>query len=216
MPLTPEQLAALRRDYASRGLRRAELALNPIEQFHHWLHEASEQQLIEPNAMIVATVDAHGQPWTRTLLLKVCDERGFTFFTSYEGAKAIHLFREPRCALTFYWAALERQVHVTGHAGPTSREESEAYFSSRPVASQLGAWASRQSEVIADRAQLERQYEEAKARLGETNIPCPPNWGGYRVVPHTIEFWQGRQSRLHDRFRYTRAGDAWKIDRLSP
>jgi pyridoxamine 5'-phosphate oxidase len=216
MPLTPAQLAALRLDYSQRGLDLADLDPDPIVQFQRWLGEAHDQQLVEPNAMILATVDEHGQPWTRTLLLKVCDQRGFTFFSNYESAKARHLLREPRCSLTFLWAPLERQVHVAGHAAPTTRQESEDYFATRPASSRLGAWASRQSEVIPDRAWLERRHAEFLAKYGETDIPCPPNWGGFRIVPHTIEFWQGRQSRLHDRLRYTRAGGAWKIERLSP
>jgi len=214
--MTPEQLAALRQDYAQRGLRRAELDADPIRQFQKWLDEAQQQQLLEPNAMILATVDEHGQPWTRTVLLKAVDEDGFTFFTNYESAKGRNLLREPRCSLTFLWTALERQVHVMGHAAPTSRPESEAYFASRPLGSQLGAWASQQSTVLADRAELERGYEAAKAQHGEINIPCPPNWGGYRIAPHTLEFWQGRRSRLHDRLRYQRQGTLWNIDRLSP
>lgn len=216
MPLTPEQLAALRQDYSQRELRRAHLDPDPIRQFQRWLAEAHQQQVLEPNAMVLATVDGHGQPWTRTVLLKICDERGFTFFTNYTGAKAIQIDGNRKVALTFWWNALERQVNITGLARKCSREESDLYFHSRPIGSQLGAWASRQSEVVADRAQLERQFEEAKARFGEESIPLPPNWGGYIVEPATIEFWQGQRSRLHDRFRYTRAESGWIIERLSP
>jgi pyridoxamine 5'-phosphate oxidase len=217
MPLSPDELAALRQDYSQRGLRRAELDADPIQQFHKWLHEAAEQQLLEPNAMVLATVDAAGQPRSRTVLLKVCDQRGFTFFTSYAGAKARHLAHEPRCALSFLWVALERQVQVIGRVEKTSMGESDAYFQSRPVASRLGAWASQQSEVLENREVLERRFAEARARFGEENIPRPENWGGYRVVPQVIEFWQGRRSRLHDRFRYTRQSEGeWKIERLAP
>jgi pyridoxamine 5'-phosphate oxidase len=217
MPLSPKELAALRQDYAQRGLRRAELDPDPVVQFQRWLDEAVRQQLIEPNGMVLSTVDADGQPWSRTVLLKICDEEGFSFFTNYTGAKGRHLAKEPRAALTFWWGALERQVNITGVVAPVSRLESEAYFASRPMASRLGAWASQQSGVIADRAQLERQFEEARSRFPGEEIPCPETWGGYRLRPRTIEFWQGRRSRLHDRFRYTRLGDgSWKIDRLSP
>jgi pyridoxamine 5'-phosphate oxidase len=150
-------------------------------------------------------------------LLKTCDERGFTFFTNYEGAKGRHFAANPRVALTFWWNALERQVNVTGTVTKTPREESEAYFHSRPLASQLGAWASTQSEVIAGREQLEKQFADASEKFGSSEIPLPPYWGGYRVTPQTIEFWQGRRSRLHDRLRYTRQSDGtWKIERLSP
>ena len=215
--LSPAELAALRQDYAQRGLRRSELDADPIRQFNAWLAEAAAHQLLEPNAMILATVDAGGQPWTRTVLLKICDERGFTFFTNYTGAKGRHLDGNPRAALTFWWGALERQVNVAGTVTKVSREESEIYFHSRPVSSQIGAWASAQSEVVEDREQLERQFAEALAKYGETEIPLPPYWGGYRVSPQTIEFWQGRKSRLHDRLRYARSGGgSWLIERLSP
>jgi len=217
MALTPAELAALRQDYAQRGLRRSELDPDPIRQFNAWLDEAVGHQLLEPNAMTVASVDAAGQPWSRTVLLKICDARGFTFFTNYDGAKGRHFAANPRVALTFWWNALERQVNITGVVAKTSREESEAYFHSRPESSRIGAWASAQSEVIADREQLERQFAEARARYDGAQIPLPPHWGGYCVTPETIEFWQGRRSRLHDRLRYTRQPDgAWKIERLSP
>ena len=215
--LSPAELAALRQDYAQRGLRRSELDADPIRQFNAWLAEAAARELLEPNAMILATVDADGQPWTRTVLLKICDEHGFTFFTNYTGAKGRHLEGDPRAALTFWWGALERQVNVTGTVTKVSREESQIYFHSRPASSQIGAWASVQSEVVQDREQLERQFADARAKYGEADIPLPPYWGGYRVIPRTIEFWQGRKSRLHDRLRYSRSGDgAWEIERLSP
>jgi pyridoxamine 5'-phosphate oxidase len=217
MSLTSEQLAALRLEYTQRGLRREDLEPDPIAQFNHWLSEAIQQDLVEPNGMILATVDDAGQPWTRAVLLKACDARGFAFFTNYESQKARQLANNPRAALTIWWGALARQVNITGNVSKTSTEESARYFQSRPVASQLGAWASRQSEVLANRAELERRFEEAKAKFGESNIPLPPHWGGYLLAPQSIEFWQGRRSRLHDRFRYTRQPDAsWHIDRLSP
>jgi pyridoxamine 5'-phosphate oxidase len=215
--LSPAELAALRQDYAQRGLRRSELDPDPIRQFNAWLDEAVERQLLEPNAMTVASVDATGQPWTRTVLLKVCDGRGFTFFTNYDGAKGRHFAANPRVALTFWWNGLERQVNVTGAVTKSSREESAAYFHSRPANSQLGAWASEQSAVIANREELEQKFAEAQTKYGSTEIPLPPHWGGYCVAPETIEFWQGRRSRLHDRLRYTRQPDGgWKIERLAP
>jgi pyridoxamine 5'-phosphate oxidase len=215
--LSAEQLAALRQDYSQRGLRRAELSSDPIEQFQRWLHEAHEAEVLEPNGMILATVDPDGQPWTRTVLLKVCDSRGFSFFTNYAGTKGQHLAAEPRASLTFWWGPLERQVNITGRVEKTSREESHAYFSSRPLASRLGAWASQQSSVLPNREELERKFEEVRERYPDEDVPCPEHWGGYRLVPHTIEFWQGRRSRLHDRLRYTHADDgSWQIERLAP
>lgn len=215
--LTPAELAALRQDYSQRGLRRGELDPDPIGQFNRWLAEATAKQLLEPNAMTLATVDADGQPWSRTVLLKLCDKRGFAFFTNYEGAKGCQLAANPRAALTFWWGPLERQVNITGVITKTSREESARYFHSRPASSQLGAWASAQSEVVTGREQLERQFTAMLEKYGEQEIPLPPFWGGYILHPQTIEFWQGRRSRLHDRLRYTRQpDDAWKIERLSP
>lgn len=213
---TSTDLAQLRRDYSQRGLVESELDADPLSQFRKWLGEAVAHQLVEPNAMTLSTVDSYGQPWSRTVLLKACDDRGFVFFTNYDGAKARHLAGEPRCALTFWWAAHERQVNITGSVLKVPREETESYFESRPLFSRLGAWASKQSEVIAGREPLEKAFAEAQAQFGES-VPTPPNWGGYVVQPSTIEFWQGRQSRLHDRLRFTRqtAGD-WKVERLSP
>ncbi len=209
-------IANLREEYGQRGLLEGELDPDPLRQFQAWLAEAIAQQLLEPNAMTLATVDADGQPWSRTVLLKGCDARGFSFFTNYRSAKGRQLAHDPRCALTFRWGELERQVNVTGRVEKVPRAETETYFPKRPLASRLGAWASQQSDVLADRAALERAFEEAKARFGD-HPPAPEHWGGYIVRPATIEFWQGRQSRLHDRLRYSREPDgAWKIERLAP
>jgi pyridoxamine 5'-phosphate oxidase len=217
MDLSPESLAALRLDYAQRGLDLNELDADPFVQFRAWLAEAHSQKIIEPNAMILSTVASDGQPWSRTVLLKACDERGFVFFTNYTGFKAEHLSREPRAALTFWWGALERQVNVTGRISRTSREESESYFRVRPLASQLGAWASPQSAVLESREALEQLFAETKVRFEGQEVPCPPDWGGYVLLPETIEFWQGRRSRLHDRFRFTRSKEGdWGIQRLAP
>jgi pyridoxamine 5'-phosphate oxidase len=215
--LTPAQLAALRQDYSQRGLRRAELDPDPIAQFNHWLADALQQEIPEPNAMVLSTVDPNGQPWSRTVLLKICDARGFAFFTNYESAKGRQLAANPRAALTFLWVPLERQVNIAGTITRTSREQSERYFQSRPANSQLGAWASAQSSLIPDRVELERQFDEARAKFGEAAISLPPHWGGYTLTPHTIEFWQGRRSRLHDRLRYSKQPEGdWKIERLAP
>ena len=217
MALSPESLAALRLDYSQRGLDRAELHPDPLAQFRAWLADAHAQQILEPNAMVLSTVASDGQPWSRTVLLKTCDERGFAFFTNYDGFKAAQLAANPRAALTFWWGALERQVNITGQISKTTRGESEAYFVQRPLASQLGAWASPQSSLLESREALEQRFEEAKARFADGPVPCPPHWGGYLLSPESIEFWQGRRSRLHDRFRYTGGpGSQWTIQRLAP
>jgi pyridoxamine 5'-phosphate oxidase len=208
-------IAALRREYTFAGLRRRDLAPDPIEQFKGWFEQALAAEIMEPNAMTLSTVDAEGQPSSRIVLLKAVDERGFVFFTSYLGRKAQELALNQKAALTVFWCGLERQVGVRGSCEKVSREESDKYFQSRPLGSRLGAWASRQDDVVPDREFLEKRLEEVSARFGE-NVPLPEFWGGYVLRPVTIEFWQGRPSRLHDRFLYSKNTGGWRIDRLSP
>ena len=210
-------LEEMRRNYASRTLDQSDLAADPFAQFDHWMREAVETQLLEPNAMGLATVGADGQPTLRTVLLKGFDARGLVFYTNHESTKALEIAGNPRVALLFQWLPLERQVTVTGRAERISAIESVKYFLTRPRDSQIGAWASQQSSVITNRSLLEAKFAEMKAKFRAGEIPLPSFWGGYRVTPQTFEFWQGRPSRLHDRFRYERpAGDQWKIDRLMP
>ncbi len=195
----------------------AEVAADPIWRFALWLKAAQEARLPEPTAMTLATASAAGVPAARMVLLKDFDERGFVFYTNLESDKGRDLAENPRAALVFYWAPLERQVRVTGEAAQVSAAESDAYFASRSRAARLGAWASRQSSVIPSRAALEARLAEYEALYPGEAIPRPPNWGGYRVAPRTIEFWQGRPGRLHDRLRYTVQPDGkWAIERLSP
>ena len=214
---TTMQLAEMRRNYAARALDLADLDANPFAQFDHWMREAIETQVIEPNAMTLATADAAGRPAVRTVLLKGFDERGFVFYSNYESAKARDLAANPKVALLFPWLALERQVSAMGIAKKITAAESLKYFLSRPRESQIGAWASRQSEVISTRALLESKFAEMKARFANGEIPLPDQWGGFRVTPQSFEFWQGRPNRLHDRFKYTLQSDgSWTIDRLMP
>ncbi len=190
---------------------------NPFRQFDKWYAEAVAAQVVAPDAMTLATASPDGAPSARMVLLKGADERGFVFFTNYESQKSRELAQNPRAALVLYWPELHRQVRVTGTVGKTSREESERYFHSRPLGSQIGAAASRQSAVLASRADLDRRVADLEAELAGKPVPLPAYWGGFRVVPETIEFWQGRPDRLHDRLRYRRLSTgSWKIERLSP
>jgi pyridoxamine 5'-phosphate oxidase len=208
--------SSLRKEYISAGLDKADVAHDPVIQFHTWFEEVLNANLHEPNAMILATATTDGKPSARTVLLKGYDERGFVFYTNYEGRKAAELEVNPTCALLFYWGELERQVRIEGRASRLSSEESDAYFAGRPRGSRLGAWASEQSHPVEDRSILEERVRALEAEYEGREIPRPPFWGGYRVEPDTIEFWQGRENRLHDRIVYHRSGRGWKIVRLQP
>lgn len=209
-------IADLRNEYTRGGLREEDLHADPFKQFDQWMHIAIEAGEYEPTAMTLATVTPEGWPAARIVLLKHYDERGFVLFTNYDSDKGRQLEAVPRAALVVYWHELERQVRIVGEVEKTSRAEAEAYFARRPRGSQLGAWVSRQSKVIASRDELKQGLATHEAEFAGRDVPCPPHWGGYRVKPVTIEFWQGRQNRLHDRLCYVREGEVWRIERLAP
>ncbi|MGD9484178.1 pyridoxamine 5'-phosphate oxidase [Streptomyces sp. TRM70308] len=207
----------MRAHYRHEGLREADLAPEPFEQFAHWFHDAEAAGLHEPNAMVLSTVGPEGRPGSRTVLLKAYDRAGFVFFTHYGSRKGRDIEGNPWVSLLFPWHGIARQVVVSGRARRTGRAETTAYFRTRPHGSQLGAWASRQSSAVASREELDELYASLAARYPESaDVPAPPEWGGYRVAPETVEFWQGRENRLHDRLRYRRTDTAWTIERLAP
>lgn len=209
-------LAGLRKDYSLAGLTEKDLARNPFRQFEKWFAEAEAAKVIEPNAMTLATATRDGKPSARTVLLKALDGRGFVFFTNRESEKGRQLAENAQASLLFPWLALERQIRIDGRVEKVGAEENEVYFHSRPHGSQLGAWASPQSTVVTGRAALEANLRAVEQKYAGEVVPLPPFWGGYRVVPETVEFWQGRRNRLHDRLRYRRTADDWVTERLAP
>jgi pyridoxamine 5'-phosphate oxidase len=209
--------SALRRTYRHAALDETNLAADWHEQLTRWFLEAvGDGRAVEPNAVQLATADAEGRPSVRTVLVKSFDQRGVVFYTNYRSAKARDLAARPYASAVFVWLPLERQVRLSGPVAPLSRAETEAYFAARPRGSQLGAWASPQSEVVASRAALDAAYTEVERRFAGEDVPAPPHWGGYRLTPDAVEFWQGRPDRLHDRLRFRRAQAGWTVERLAP
>lgn len=209
-------LANVRREYVKGTLDRGDLHEDPFEQFNHWYREAEKACRFHANSVILSTLDEELQPHSRTVLLKGLDHRGFVFFTNYESRKAAQIGINPKAAMTFFWEELERQVNIGGTMEKVSSEESDQYFATRPRGSQIGAWVSHQSQIIESRDQLQEKQVQLEQQFEGSKVPRPPHWGGYRLVPHRIEFWQGQASRLHDRFEYLKREKHWRISRLSP
>lgn len=210
------ELKEIRREYLTRGLGREDLDASPIVQFEHWLKQAIDAGIKDPTAMTLATVNEDGMPSQRLVLLKHLDAMGFVFYTNYESQKSLDIAVNPKACLHFPWHGIERQVKVQGRVERVSHAESLRYFLSRPKESQLAAWASRQSQRITSRQFLMSQFESMKSKFSQGDVPLPDYWGGYRVIPSLIEFWQGRENRLHDRFEYRWCDDKWRVERLSP
>jgi len=211
-----QDLANLRQEYSKSVLDLDSVAASPVDQFRVWFDEAIKAEILEPNAMVVGTVDSNNQPMQRTVLMKAFDDKGLVFYTNYGSRKSAQLAENPRISLLFPWYGLERQVAVTGVAEKISKAESLAYFTSRPFGSRLGAWVSQQSKVITSRSILEMKLEEMKQKFKDGKIPLPDFWGGFRVIPESFEFWQGRPNRLHDRIYYKKENEQWDISRMSP
>ncbi len=214
--MNKEKLKNLRGEVYNNQLIESEINPNPFVQFNLWMKDALDSGIVHANAMTLATVNSKCVPSARTVLLKDLDDIGFVFYTNYESDKAEELRRNPNASLVFYWREFERQVRITGRVEKVNREESEIYFKSRPLENKLGAWASIQSEEIPDRNYLVDKYNEVKEKFKDSEIPVPPFWGGYRLIPDTFEFWQGREMRLHDRIKYEKKEKSWRIVRLSP
>ncbi len=210
------KLSNIRREYIKGGLRRKDLASNPIEQFKRWLEQAVKAELADPTAMTIATIDETGQPFQRIVLLKNLDDRGFVFYTNLGSRKAQQIEANAKVSLHFPWHDIERQVHITGRAEKLTVVENIKYFSSRPKESQIAAWASKQSSRISTRGLLEGKFLELKQKFSKGEVPVPTFWGGYRIIPESIEFWQGGEHRLHDRFLFSRSGEGWHVERLAP
>lgn len=209
-------IADLRKEYTKNGLSEDEVAKNPLEQFQSWFDDALDSGLPEPNAMHLSTASEEGRPSSRIVLLKELDNEGFVFYTNYHGKKGRDLTVNPFASLTFFWVDLERQVRIEGKVTKVSAQESDEYFAVRPRGSQIGAWVSHQSEIIPSREILEEKQKEYEQKFADKEVPRPPHWGGYRLIPNRIEFWQGRPSRLHDRLVYDLRDDNWTISRLAP